>query len=162
MVDLAEWLRAFRLLHERARSGKLSSADRADYQAARDELARALIDAQRLAVDPTEPPRNALRVARALQVDLEAPASRERAVTATVSAGGFSVLLAKAPPPHKEMKCSIRIPGGEPIVATVVPAGAKPQLASTQVSFVFKNLGDADRERLEFLIFDTALSQLSK
>ncbi len=40
-------------------------------------------------------------------------------------------------------------PGAEPIVATVVPVGVKPQPGSVSVSFVFKNLSDADRERLD-------------
>ncbi len=161
-MDLAEWLREFRALHERARQGRLSSEESTAYQAGRDELARALIVAQGLAVDPSHERRKALRVARALQVDLETPLTSTRAVTSNVSVGGFAVLLAKTPAHDEEMKCSLRVPGAEPILAVVVPVGAKPQPGSVSVSFAFKNLSDADRERLEFLVLDTALSQLAK
>ncbi len=90
MMDLAEWLREFRALHEKAHRGALTPDESAAYLAGRDELAGALISAQRLLVDATEPPRKALRVALALQVDLESSTSWVRAVTSTVSVGGFS------------------------------------------------------------------------
>ncbi len=95
-------------------------------------------------------------------MDLEAPDSQIRAVTSTISVGGFSILLAKGPPPGEEMKCSLRLPGKDRIVATVVPVGAKPQGENVSASFIFKKLSDSDRERLELLIFDTVLSQLAK
>ncbi len=66
-IHLAEWLRKFRAPHERARNGTLSSEQSAAYVAGREELARALIVAQGLAVDPSQQRRKALRVARALQ-----------------------------------------------------------------------------------------------
>ncbi len=158
----ADWLGAFRVLHEKARQGKLSSAESDTYLAGREELARALFVTRGLAVVRSEERRKALRVARALQVDLATPETSTRAVTLSISAGGFSVLLAKAPAPGEEMKVSLRLPGADPILATVVPVGVKPQVESVNVSFTFKDLSDADRARLEFLIFDTALSQLAK
>lgn len=161
-MGLAEWLRTFRVMHEKARQGTLSDEDTCAYQADRDELARAFIAAQRLTVNPAENRRQALRVARALQVDLETRVTHVRAMTQTLSIGGFSALLAKAPSPTEEITCSIRMPGADPLVATVVPASVTPQPGSVRVSFVFKKLPDPDRERLEFLIFDTVLAQLVK
>ncbi len=161
-VGVADWLGAFRVLHEKARQGTLSPAESDTYLAGREELARALFVPRGLAVVRSEERRKALRVARALQVDLATPETSTRAVTLSISAGGFSVLLAKAPASGEEMKVSLRLPGADPILATVVPVGVKPQVESVNVSFTFKDLSDADRERLEFLIFDTALSQLAK
>src|SRR5512140_3641701 len=94
---LSEWLRSFRELHERARKGQLGKAEEPAYRAGRDELARALLSAQRLTVKPGETPRQALRVARALQVDLDLLTSSARAITVDLSTGGFSCLLAKSP-----------------------------------------------------------------
>jgi hypothetical protein len=160
-MALADWLRVFRTLHEKAKKGELAGTDASDYRAGCDELARALMAAQRLTLRPGEVPRHALRVARALQVDLETPVSHVRAMTVDLCVGGFAVLVAKAPPPNEEQSATLRIPGGEPLVATVMPAEVKPQPGSVRVSFTFRKLSDGDRERLERLVMDTALSHLA-
>jgi hypothetical protein len=160
-MALADWLRVFRTVHDKAKAGGLAPKDLEDYRAGCDELARALMAAQRLPLRPGEPPRHQLRVARALQVDLETPLSRVRAMTVDVSVAGFSVLAAKAPPAGEEQTATVRVPGGEPVVATVVPAELKQQPGTVRVSFTFKKLADAERQRLELLVIDTALSQLA-
>jgi hypothetical protein len=160
-MGLADWLRAFRTLHERAKKGGLSPEDAETYRGGCDELARALMAAQRLTLRPGEVPRHALRVARALQVDLETPVSHVRAMTIDVGVGGFSAILAKAPPAGEEQTCTLRVPGGEPIQAVAVPADVKQQPGSVRVSFTFKPLPDAARDRLAVLVIDTALSQLA-
>jgi hypothetical protein len=161
-MDLVEWLREFRALHERARRGDLSGDDRTAYLAGRDELARALVAAQRLAIALGMTPRQVLRVARALQVDLDTPLAHLRVMTLTLSIGGFSALLAKPPRPDEELRCTIRVPGGGRIETTARAVGSKPQSGSVNVSFAFGTIADADRERLELVIFDTALEQLSR
>ncbi len=161
-MPLADWLQAFRALHERARSGRLAPDERSVYLAGREELARALLAAQRLTVTAGMTPRETLRVARALQVDLETPFSKERAMTMTLSVGGFSALLAKAPKLDESVSCTLRVPGGEPITTTARPVGTKAQGGSVSVSFAFGKLAEADRERLELLIFDTVIDGLAK
>jgi hypothetical protein len=160
-MSLADWLRVFRTLHERAKKGELEGTDASDYRAGCDELARALIAAQRLTLKPGEVPRHALRVARALQVDLDTPVSHVRAMTIDLSVGGFSALVAKAPPANEEQTAHLRVPGGEQIVTPVLPGEVKQQTGSVRVSFAFKKLSDGDRARLELLVMDTALSQLA-
>jgi hypothetical protein len=160
-MGLADWLRVFRSLHERAKKHELKGTDAEDYRAGCDELARALIAAQKLSLKPGEAPRHVLRVARALQVTLESPVSNIRAMTVELSVAGFSTLLAKAPPPNEEQTASIRIPGAEPIVASVMPGEAKQLGGSVRVAFHFKKLNDAAREQLEMLVIDTALSNLA-
>ncbi len=159
-MALADWLRVFRTLHEKAKKGELKGTDADDYRAGCDELARALIAAQRLTLKPGETPRHALRVARALQVDLETPVSHVRATTIDLGVDGFSVLLAKAPP-NEEQTANLRIPGGDSIVTTVLPGEVKQQPGTVRVSWTFKELADADEQRLEMLVMDTALSQLA-
>lgn len=160
-MGLADWLRAFRALHEKAKKGELHGADAEDYRAGCDELARALIAAQKLSLRPGEVPRHALRVARALQVTLETKVSTVRATTVDVSAVGFSVLLGKVPPAGEEQTATLRVPGEEPVVAAVVPGEVRQQPGTVRVAFLFQKLPDPTRQRLELLVIDTALSQLA-
>jgi len=159
-MALADWLRVFRTLHESAKKGELQGTDAEDYRAGCDELARALMAAQRLTPRPGEVPRHALRVARALQVDLETAVTRVRATTIDLSVGGFSVLLAK-PPPAEEHTASLRVPGADPIINAVVPAEMKQSPGTVRVTFAFKRLPEPERDRLALLVIDTALSQLA-
>jgi hypothetical protein len=160
-MDLGEWLREFRVLHDRARRWDLAGDDRSAYLGARDELARALMAAQRLPVSPGSTPRQALSVARGLQVDLDTPLENHRVMTLTISASGFSALLAKAPRSDDAMKCSIRLPGGERIETTAKPVGTKQRVGSATVSFAFGTMAEGDRERIEMIVFDSAREQLS-
>jgi hypothetical protein len=159
-LSLAEWLKGFRALHERARTGTLSGPDADAYRAARDELARALLQAQRLTVKPGETPRQSLRVARALQVDLDLITSSVRAITIDISTGGFACLLAKAPPAGDEYSYTLRVPGAESLQGKVRVADVKPQAGNVRVSFSFSGLPPEDRERVELFVFDTVLSQM--
>lgn len=160
-MALADWLRVFRTLHEKAKRGELGGTDADDYRAGCDELARALMAAQRLTARAGEAPRHQLRVARALQVDLETSLSRVRAMTVDLSVAGFSVLAAKPPPAGEEQTATLRLPGGDPIIAGVLPGDVKQQPGSVRVSFTFRNLSEPDKKRLEALVIDTALSQLA-
>jgi len=161
-MGLGEWLEAFRALHERARAGQLSAEEQTAYQAGREELARALVAAQRLTLKPGQTPRRALRVARAVQVDLAAKATHVRATTSDLSLEGFSALLAKAPPVGEEVQCTLRLPGAEPLVAAVKPVDVKVQEGNVRVSFAFGSLTAPQQERLEMLLFDTVLAQMGR
>jgi hypothetical protein len=160
-MGIADWLRVFRALHDKAKLGKLSPEDADAYRAGCDELARALLAAQRLAPRQGEAPRHALRVARAVQVDLETAVSHVRATTVELGVGGFSAILAKAPRSGEELKATFKMPGGEPLAATVLPAELKQGAGSVRVSFTFCGLPESERARLELIVIDTALSQLA-
>lgn len=160
MTRLSEWLAAFRDLHERARRGSLTPGELAAYRTGRDELARALLAAQRLTLKSGETPRQALRVARALQVELDLPTSREKTVTIDLSTGGFSALLAKAPPLGDDLGVALRLPAAEPLVCRARVTDANSQAGHVRVAARFVELPAADRERLELFVFDTVLAQL--
>jgi hypothetical protein len=161
MGTLTEWLLGFRALHEKARRGQLRDADAVRYRAGRDELARALLTAQRLQLKPGETPRRAMRVARALQVDLDLLTSRQRTVTIDISTGGFSCLLQKAPALGDEIGFTLRLPAAEPLAGRARAQDVKAQSGNVRVAFMFKNISDADRERMEIFVFDTVLAQLT-
>jgi hypothetical protein len=158
--SLTEWLLGFRQLHEKARRGQLHGADLARYRTGRDELARALLAAQKVQLKPGEVPRRALRVARALQLDLDHGTSAQRAVTSDISTGGFSCLLATAPPLGEEARYTLRIPGSEPLSGRARVQDVRPNQGNVRVSFAFLGLDDDDRERVEQFVFDTVLAQL--
>jgi len=159
-MSLGEWLSTFRDLHERARRGQLNPRELSIYRAGRDELARALLAAQRLTVKPGETPRQALRVSRALQLDLDMPTAHQKAVTIDVSTGGFSTLLSKSPALGDEVRFSLRMPASEPLAGQCRVTDVKAQTGNVRVSFQFAGLSPEDRERLEVFVFDTVLAQL--
>jgi hypothetical protein len=159
-VNLAQWVSAFKALHEKAKAGPISDAEALDYRAGRDALARALVAAQGLTRQPGQAPREALRVACVLQVELESRVRSERLATSELSPGGFSARMARAPAPDEELTATMRVPGVEPVVARVRVAGAKVQQGSVLVSFAFMKLEGASAERLEMAIFDVVLAQM--
>jgi hypothetical protein len=161
-MGLADWLRVFRSLHERAKKNELKGADADDYRAGCDELARALIAAQKLSLKPGETPRHVLRVARALQVTIEGKVTGMRATTVEISVAGFSALLARVPALDDELTATLRVPGVSEPLGIPVTVGESKQLGGTvRVSFVFGKLSDGARAQLEMLVIDTALSSLA-
>ncbi len=161
-MSLSGWLKAFRDLHERAKTGKLSPAEVKTYRSARDELARALLSAQRIALQPGKTPRQVLRVARALQADVEFHDGTERSTTRDVSAGGFGALLARPPKLDDEVKVSLRIPGGEALRCGAQVREVKLQAGNVYVCFAFIALPEAQVERLEMFVFDAVLAELGR
>ncbi len=161
MSGLQQWLLEFRQLHEKARRGQLAARELSAYRSGRDELARALLAAQRLTLRPGETPRRALRVGRALQVDLDLGTSRERAVTLDLSTGGFSCLLAKPPPVGDEIGFSLRMPAADAFAGRARVVDARVLPGNVRVAFQFLNASEADKERLELFVFDTVLAQLT-
>lgn len=162
-MGLQEWIESFRGLHARARQGQLQGRDLDGYHAAREELAAALLAAQRLQLRPGETARGTLRVPRALQVDLEVDGSRLRAMTLDVSMAGFSAMLGRAPESPAPLEATLRLPSSlDPLACKVKAQAVKRQGGSWRVSFLFDGIADAERERVGFVVFDTALEQLKR
>jgi c-di-GMP-binding flagellar brake protein YcgR len=161
-MSLAEWISRFRAMHERAKEGRLSPEERGGYHSAREELARAFVAAQRVQTRPDQKARQAIRVSRALQADLDLPSEKEmiRATTLDLSVGGFGALLAKAPPPNEKARFTLRLPGGERLQGEARVVGTQQGLGSARVAFRFEGLGGDAIERIELLVFDTVLEQL--
>lgn len=160
-MGISDWMRAFRALHERAKAGTLAGDDAAAYRAGCEELARALLAAQKRTPRADESALRALRVARAVQVDLSSATFQARATTLELGAGGFSTLLARPPPADEELRCAMKLPGGAPLEATLVVTEARQQPGTLRASFAFRTLADPERARLERLVIDTALEQIA-
>ena len=160
-MSLKEWLTRFQSQHQRARAGTLDADGWASYRAGREELARALMAAQKASLKPGEAARQGLRVARAIQADLEWSVDKIRVVTLDLSAGGFGALLAKAPPGNEDIRVQFRMPGGDVVLAKARVVGVQVGPTSCRVSFCFTEIGAAEREKVELLVFDTVLAQLN-
>ena len=159
-MELAAWIRAFRSLHEQARKGDLSASETVIYHGQREELARALVVAQRLTTLPGQTARQSLRVARALQLDLDLDEGRQRVMTMHLSTGGFGTLLQKSPAVGAAIGFSLRLPGStELLVGRARVVDAHKRVGNSLVSFAFEPLPDAAREQLELCLFDTVLQQ---
>jgi len=159
-MELKQWIDEFSRLHASARKGNLSPAENAKYRERREELARALVTAQRLTVLPGQTPRQALRVTRALQVDLELATGRVRAMTQNISTGGFGALLGQMPKENESIGFSMKQPGSpEPIVGRCRVRDIQQRTGSSLVSFMFEELPEESRERIEMTIFDTVMEQ---
>src|SRR5450432_3052660 len=159
-MELKQWIDEFSRLHARARKGDLSPDERTKYRERRDELARALVTAQRLTVLPGQTPRQALRVTRALQIDLDLTGGRVRAMTQNISSGGFGALLGHLPKESESIGFTMKQPGStEPIVGRCRVRDIQTRTGTHLVSFVFEDLAEESRERIEMTIFDTVMEQ---
>jgi hypothetical protein len=160
-MSFSDWIRQFRVLHAEAVKGTLTPQELETYRSACDEFARALMGAQRVALKPGEVPRHTLRIARAVQVELDSPLIQARVSTIDIGVGGFSATLAKAPKIGDEMSCKMKLPGGDPVETTALVVELKPAPGSVRVSFSFKKLGDGSKARLETLVIESALAQIA-
>jgi hypothetical protein len=161
-VDLGQWLTDLKALHEKAKLGELGPAEGRDYRARRSELARALLAAQGLTRQPGQAPRQSLRVARALQVELVGNGRKEKLTPFDISSGGFAAPMGTAPGPGEMFTAAIRLPGGEPLAVPVKVVGSTPQMGYARVSFTFGVLEPSASERLELAILDMVLQQIGK
>jgi hypothetical protein len=153
-MELRLWIAGFRALHDRARKGELANEERRQYLGLREELAKAMCSAQRLQSLPGQTPRQTMRVARALQVDLELPEGRLRVITMNISIGGFAALLPREiEKGSAPIGFSMRLPGTpDPLLGRMRVADVQKKAGSALISFAFN-------ERLEMALFDTVLQQ---
>ena len=160
-LSLEDWLREFRLCHELAKRGELSEIALRDYWEARNELARALLNAQNQRVQPRHEPRHCLRVFRVLQVNIALFEGPVRTATRTISSQGFETILASPPIQGAISRVSLRIPGREPLHASARVTQWKRQLGHACAWFGFVDLPQCESERLETFVFDAVLEQFS-
>ncbi len=159
-MSLAEWIAQFRALHGRARRGELPASERSAYLSAREELARALLAAQRVQSRTGQSAREVLRVSRALQATIELGEDRIRTVTLDLSVGGFGALLARPAAIGTKGTVTLRLSGGQQVTSPARVVGVSPNAGSARVSFAFEGIAPDDVERIELLVYDTVLDQM--
>ena len=159
-VRLRAWIAGFRWLHEKARIGSLPPEEATAYHEAREDLAAMLVAAQRLTLNPGQPAREALRVARALPLELEMASGQARVQTLDISARGFSSVLSRALQPHEIVEFSLRLASG-PVKGRAEVASIQQHDASIRVSFKIIGATPEDTERMGSEVMDAALEQLA-
>jgi len=160
-MDLSTWLQEFRTLHEQAKHGALTGQQLLDYLGARNELARALLAAQHVALEPGQEPRSVLRASRVLRAEITFSDGTVRVATRSISSGGFAALLAQPPKAREEVQVVLRMPGGDLVQARARAVEVKAQQGSAHVSFAWVGLSPAGAERIETFVFDAVLDQLA-
>jgi c-di-GMP-binding flagellar brake protein YcgR len=99
-------------------------------------------------------------VARALQVEVSGAGRKEKLTTFDISAGGFAAPMGSAPEAGEPFTAVIRLPGAEPLAASVKVVGIVPMVGYFRVSFAFSRMDPASAERLDVAILDMVLQQL--
>jgi hypothetical protein len=159
-MGLAEWLARFVKLHEQARTGAMSDADRGRYLAARDELALALLKTQRVTLQPGEVARTKLRAALAFSITVQLPDGPFPTITRDISSGGFSIKVTNMPPSGAMVAFSLRLSAKDIVEgnARLVSWMAVPE--GRRASFTFDGLDPEVTERIEMAVFDAVVKQL--
>lgn len=155
-MRLREWIETFRFLHEKARAGRLATAEIAAYHELREEFAALLLAAQCLTVAPGQTARGSLRAVRPLHLELLLPSGAVHSETLDLSAGGFSTFVPVALRAGEHLGFMLRLNSGElrgqARVVNVVDEGT-----AWRISFALVGAGAADAERMETEVLDTAL-----
>jgi hypothetical protein len=161
-MQLQGWLVEFCKLHERAHRGSMTPAEQRDYLAARDELARAVLKAQRIVLRDGQQARQSLRAALALQVTLQMPSGKLSTLTQDISSGGFSALISTSPGPGLVVPFSLRLSkDAPPVEGKARLVGLAPGASSLRVGFTFEGLPPEAVERIELAVFDSLVAQLT-
>jgi hypothetical protein len=160
-MQLSDFLAELLRLHVRAKAGTLSKAERLHYEQQREELAQALLNAQKLTPRPDETARQALRAACALPLEVSTPAGKQRSITVEISSYGCSTLLGDAPfREHDLVQVRLSLPGGQPLEARAKAMHVLKQPFNVRVGLLFDALDPPDQERLQLAVFDVVLEKL--
>ncbi|MGZ6143054.1 MAG: PilZ domain-containing protein [Myxococcales bacterium] len=155
-MRLRAWIAGFRWLHEKARMHSLPPEEAQAYSEAREDLAAMLVAAQRLTLNTGQTAREALRVVRALPLELQLPQGLARGASLDISTGGFSSVLGRALQPGETVGFSITLASG-PLHGRAAVASIQQQGASIRVSFKMIGLAPQEVERMGTEVMDAAL-----
>jgi hypothetical protein len=146
-------------LHLLAKSVALSPRERADYDQAKEALARAICGAQKTPIPPGHLARTAFRVATLWRVEISAQGAIHQTMTMDVSLTGFTALLSVPVPNETVASCRLILRDGTITGQAVVSGSQRTSTSSSQrVSFDFTEMSESDALRLEGALFDVVLA----
>lgn len=161
----AAFIERFRALHERAKSGRLTPDERAEYASSRASLTRMLAVAQQLG-HPGEPLRGDLRMAKLLKLDLHPDgASPLRLSTIDLASGGFAALMPMGLPLGRGARFTLHLPavaGAGPISGRCTTVSSRAQGGAFRVSFRIDELTPSAQEQLDVALIDAVLERFTK
>jgi len=162
LLDLG-WLRSFAALHQAAKAGEVRGRDLDAYRSEREAMARALLEAQKVTLEPDQKPRFCLRVARGIEVTIHRCDQDLEARTLNIAAAGFAAVLQTGLRSQEEVGVTLTMPEGDPLRARARVIEVRPSRTAApdvRVGFQFMTMSEADLERLEVLVFDVILEHL--
>ncbi len=161
-----DFIRSLRQLHDKAKNGTLSGAEKSEYERKRDELGRLMIVAQNIGHGGATL-RSNLRIAQLIKVEIDTATEQPyRTVTIDLASGGFAVLMAAQFPVGRILKFKMNLPalgsgGAQPISGTAKVGSSRPHGGLYRVSFHFQDMAQRDREHLDIVIIDYVLQRFS-
>lgn len=161
-----DFIRSLRQLHEKAKKGTLSEAEKSEYEQRRDELGRLMIVAQNIGHGGATL-RSKLRVAQLIKVEIDTATEQPyRTVTIDLASGGFAVLMAAHLPIGRIVKFKMNLPalgsgGAQPIGGNAKVASSRPHGGLYRVSFHFEDMGPRDQDHLDLVIVDYVLQRFA-
>jgi len=162
-----EFLAEFKALHEKAKKGTLTAAERLRYDSGRTQFTRLVIMAQQLA-HAGQTLRSSLRMAKMLKVEIRPDEGDVvRASTIDLATGGFAVLMPTGWRVGRGAAFTLHLPsptgsGLAPISGRVVVASSRPQTSLFRVSFRFDDLQTSAQEQLELALVDAVLERFTR
>lgn len=153
----------FRDLHERKKRRMLAANEMPDYERAREELARVVLQVQRLSLQPGQTARQSMRVAHANKVRVSTTTRVFDSMTLDLSETGFAALLDGPLSVGTVTDAELAIKGSAPVRASarVVACMRHGGAALFRVSFAITRISPEERERLSDAIVDAALARLA-
>jgi hypothetical protein len=161
-MSIREAIVRFKELHEDFKKGEFKSPEaRKFYESEREEFARALVQAQQLAIRPGQAARQALRVAREERLVVILGARREGTLTLDVGSGGFAALVG---PLAISITCNFELFSDPDTVrgrARVVACTRLPD-GTYRTSFAVDSMPPEEKARLETWVIDAALAGVAR
>lgn len=159
-IRLRHWLSQFCGWHEQYRKGELSAELLQAYRDARSDLSETLVLAQRLEIRAGGA-RQALRVARAIPVELELHSGRIMALTQDISVSGLSALVGEAAPIGSELSFRMKLGRDVAVIAgRCRVVAAIPLQGSVRMAVAFEEISDDAKLRIENLVFDAISAEI--
>ena len=158
-MGVIQFIDEFRDLHTKARQGRLEEVDKSTYFAAREQFARALLNAQGLMLDGAEARRH-YRVAHQLPVELQMAYGNVWTNTLDLSAGGFSVMLPHAVDVKEHPSALLYLPDSSTLAGRVRVVSQFQRADKHRASFAFMDLTERESDLLEGFLIDFALERV--
>lgn len=160
-----EFVAQFRALHEKAKSGKLTPAERVQYGSGRTQFIRFVVVAQQLG-QTSKTLRSNLRMAKLLKVELKPDGGDVlRLSTMDLASGGFAALIPGGMKVGLGAAFTLYLPGAgggaNPISGRCAVASSRAQTSLFRVSFRFENLAPDAQEKLDVALIDAVLERFS-
>jgi hypothetical protein len=161
MMGLTNFLDDLRGLHGKVTEGTASVEEQQSYQKGREDLALAILLAEKMQLKQKERARRSLRTPHECPVELRAGSSAAMGETIELSAFGFSMVLdTTAPEWRGPVAFRISLPKGGDVSGEARMAGKNPPATRSREGFAITEISDAGREALANVVFEDLLSEL--